>query len=76
MGNEPTCPYEEGHIIKDCPVQLAYEEQKARADAMEKQCSDFVEDVRRCLIILKLNWGTTKGYERIKEYMQELEAKK
>ena len=51
-------------------------EQKARADAMEKQCSDFVEDVRRCLIILKLNWGTTEGYEKLKEYINEMEAKK
>ena len=42
MGNEPTCPYEEGHIIKDCPIQLAYEEQKARAEKAEAK----VESVR------------------------------
>ena len=41
MGNEPTCPYEEGHIIKDCPVQLAYEEQKARADELEVRLRHF-----------------------------------
>ena len=34
------------------------------------------ESIYDAFVFLKLNWGTTEGYERLKEYINEREARK